>query len=295
MLSLAALRAEEGYSRASVSISVALIDKSDWRYDVKENRALFKKFESIAAKIANAEASDPTSSINFAVDPVNSVSVLKEFATRPSVSKELTDKITAFLAGGELTNEAYNKALAADIRDSLEAAAVKEGTKLAETRSKEQSAAKTYSERFVVAFAGTGLARDDDNSTKFDGSFAWLSYERPAFGGGLTLFSKGYQHDTRYDSKTKTFTTSGGYDLGLKYRVADKGGTSAFFAEGLYSEKRSPKMEASRTFQVGYEAKVGEQWLQVGFGPTFTEGKTLTLFGINLKWNFSTAPELVKG
>jgi len=291
MLSFAALKADQGYTRAAISLSIALIDKSDWRYDVKGHEKLFKEFRSLAATAANGQVH------TYTPTPLDSDEFIRaqmeDIKGQAFVKGPLSQQIDEVLGKQPIDRERLNAVLD-DVVKAKQAKLEEEATEKADEATKEENDASKNNERLVVAFAGSALQKDCNSGGQWDGSYAWLSYERPMLGGGITLFTKGFQHDTRYDADTKTFNSSDGYDLGARFRSGGKSATSSLFAEGLYSVKKAGETTISRTLQIGYEAKVGDQWLQVGFGPSFTEGKTVTIFGLNLKWNFDTKPALVK-
>jgi len=292
MFSLAALKGDPGYTRAAVSLSLSLIDKSDWRWDVAGNTELFKEFRALADTAVAAQLRTEVFPPNMARDDV--VKGLTRIKQESYVDAELSKKID------DLTKENPIKwadldALQKDIAKAVENDLVEKAGDKADKATKAKNDEAVNHRRLVLALAGSSLQKDGDSGAKWDGSYAWVSWEDQIFGGGYTLFAKGFQHDTRYDSDTKTFSTSNGYDLGGRFKSGGKRATSAFFAEGLYSVKRPGDTEITRTIQIGFESKVGDQWLQVGFGPAFTEGKTVTLFGLNLKWNFDTKPSLVNG
>ena len=292
MFSLAALKGDPGYTRAAISVSIALIDKSDWRWDVAGNKSLFKQFRLLAQNASqrqtNTEVFTPDMGRDYILNSLDKIR--KEPYVNLSLSKQI-DKVVNEdpIVWNDLKKLQEDISIAA--RSEYNDAAAKE----AEKWTKEKNDEAVSHRRLVLALAGSVLQKDGDSDAKWDGSYVWLSWEDQIFGGGYTLFAKGFQHDTRYDSTAKSFSTNGGYDIGGKFKSGGKKATSAFFAEGVYSVKQPGKTEITRTIQIGFESKVGDQWLQVGFGPSFKEGKTVTLFGLGLKWNFDTKPALVSG
>ncbi len=313
--------------RMAFSVSIPLIDQTDWRFVEKSRNAwadLAENFlnnfpelsdlpsNSYPVNIAKAESANVQVWINKLNDPKVTFSPGKRagwIATFNAAAKELgavntlpnVENIDLFnddqRAVWDRILSTYQKAikdarLDQEIKDAvldLDAFTAQFNKYVKEFNDSHWNAMK-----LDLSFAYALFANDaSKDALKGEGTYITAAYAMP-FGenGQLTLYGKVASKDRVWDKDTTTWNLSNTQSVGGRFKFGDT--DSGLFIEYLSTRKSvgGGATSTDQIFQGGFETKIGEgQWLQIAIGGG--DGMySKTLLGLNFAFNLSPTRQI---